>query len=458
MKIGFYGATGTVTGSKYLVRTGEARVLVDCGLFQGYKQLRLRNWSHLPFDVRALDAVILTHAHLDHTGYLPLLVKNGFSGPVHCTPATYDLCKILLPDSGRLQEEDAARANRRGYSKHKPALPLYTEKDALSALERFEPIALHEAFTPAPGLSVHLHKAGHILGSSFVRINDGHSSLLFTGDLGRPDDPIMRAPEIVEGADYLVVESTYGNRLHDRVDPHQALGEVIARTIARDGVVVIPSFAVGRTQHLLWCVHRLKAEGRIPQTLPVYLNSPMAQDVTAVYHRHRVEHRLTPDECQAMCHAARYVNSVEESRALNERHGPMVIIAGSGMATGGRVVHHLRAFAPDPKNTIVFAGFQAGGTRGAAMLAGADSIKVFGEYVAVRAEIAQISNLSAHADYAETLDWLRNFKAPPKLTFITHGEPSAADALRGRIAERLGWRCQVPDYRDEVELGDGGTA
>ncbi|ANX03942.1 MBL fold metallo-hydrolase RNA specificity domain-containing protein [Pseudomonas aeruginosa] len=452
MRLGFHGATGTVTGSKYLVRTEKASVLVDCGLFQGYKQLRLRNWSPLPFEGRALDAVVLTHAHLDHSGYLPLLIRNGYAGPVHCTEATYDLCKILLPDSGRLQEEDAERANRRAYSKHKPALPLYTEKDALRALEHFEPVALHHDFSPAPGLSLRLYKAGHILGSSFVHIDDGTSSLLFTGDLGRPHDPIMHAPEAVEQADYLVVESTYGNRLHEPTDAHRELGEVIVRTIARDGVVVIPSFAVGRTQHLLWCIHRLKSEGTIPATLPVYLNSPMAQDVTAVYHRHRVEHRLSPDECQAMCHAASYVNSVEDSKALNRREGPMVIIAGSGMATGGRVVHHLRAFAPDAKNTIVFAGFQAGGTRGAAMLAGAESIKVFGEYVAVRAEIAQISNLSAHADYAETLDWLRGFRTPPKRTFITHGEPGAADAMRVHIEETLGWRCRVPDYREQVEL------
>lgn len=452
MDLRFLGAAGTVTGSKYLLTHRGHRVLVDCGLFQGFKQLRLRNWQPLPFAVHELEAVLLTHAHLDHSGYLPLLVRNGFRGRIYCTQATYELCRILLADSGRLQEEEAEYANRHSYSKHSPALPLYTEKDAMRALDYFEPRELHEVFTPAPGLQAELLLAGHILGSAMVRLRwDGHSAL-FTGDLGRPQDTIMRAPEAVAEAEWVVVESTYGNRRHDPADPMAELGAVIRRTTARGGAVIIPSFAVGRTQSLLYAIQQLKADGQIAHDLPVYLNSPMAVDVTAVYRRHHDEHRLDAEQCRAMCTAAHIVNTVEESRRLNERKGPMVIIAGSGMATGGRVVHHLKAFAPDARNTILFVGFQAGGTRGAALLGGAKSIKVHGEYVAVRAEVATISNLSAHADYSETLDWLAQMQRPPRQIFVTHGEPEAADALRSHISERFGWTVSVPEYLESVTL------
>lgn len=452
MDLGFYGATGTVTGSKYLLRSGRAQVLVDCGLFQGYKQLRLRNWGPPPFDLDQLDAVVLTHAHLDHSGYVPLLVKKGYQGPIYCTEGTEALCRILLPDSGRLQEEEAENANRHRWSKHAPALPLYTEADAFQALERLEPLPFDHDFEPVKGLHARFLPAGHILGAAMVQFTDGKTRLLFSGDLGRPHDPIMRAPTPLPETDYLVVESTYGNRRHETTDPQQEFGEVIRRTAARGGVVIVPSFAVGRAQGLLWAVHRLKAEGQIPAKLPVYLNSPMAVDVTAAYRRFRREHRLSGEECNAMCHAAHYVNTVEESKALNERHGPMLIIAGSGMATGGRVIHHLQAFAGDARNTIVLAGFQAGGTRGAALRDGAESIKIHGQYVAVRAEVVNLNNLSAHADYAETLDWLQPCKQPPLRTFITHGEPAAADALRQRIEEQLHWTCQVPDYQEHVAL------
>ncbi|MES2683549.1 MAG: MBL fold metallo-hydrolase [Pseudomonadota bacterium] len=455
MDIGFYGATGTVTGSKYLVRSRKTSVLVDCGLFQGYKQLRLRNRAPPGFDIGRLDAVILTHAHLDHSGYLPLLVKQGYRGPVYCTEATRDLCGILLPDSGRLQEEEAQHANRHSWSKHSPAEPLYTEADALQALELLEARPFGSGFDAAPGLRAEFWPAGHILGAAMVRLDDGDTKLLFSGDLGRRVDPLMLTPAAPPAADYVVVESTYGNRQHEPVDPMQQLGAVIRRTAKRGGVVVIPSFAVGRTQSLLWCLRQLRVAGQIPARLPIYLNSPMAIDVTGLYRRHLGEHRLNPGECEAMSHAAKFVNTVEESRALNLRKGPMVIIAGSGMATGGRVVHHLRAFAPDARNTIVLAGFQAGGTRGAALLEGAESIKIFGEYVAVRAEIRRLDNLSAHADAGEIVDWLQQLPAPPKRVFVTHGEPAAADALRHRIEETLHWPCQVPEYREELRLEAG---
>ncbi len=452
MDIGFYGATGTVTGSKYLVRSKNASVLVDCGLFQGYKQLRLRNRAAPGFDISKLDAVILTHAHLDHSGYLPLLVKQGYRGPVYCTEATRDLCGILLPDSGRLQEEEAQHANRHSWSKHSPAEPLYSEADALQALELLVARPFNESFEAARGLRAEFSPAGHILGAAMLRLDDGKTRLLFSGDLGRTLDPLMLTPAPPLAADYVVVESTYGNRQHELTDPVKALGALIRRTAKRGGVVMIPSFAVGRTQSLLWCLRQLRVAGQIPARLPIYLNSPMAINVTNLYRRHLGEHRLNAGECEAMSHAAKFVNTVEESKALNRRKGPMVIIAGSGMATGGRIVHHLRAFASDSRNTIVLAGFQAGGTRGAALLEGAESIKIFGEYVAVRAEIKRLDNLSAHADAGEIMGWLQQLPAPPKRVFITHGEPAAADALRHRIEETLHWNCLVPEYREEVRL------
>lgn len=453
VRLQFLGAAGTVTGSKYLLDTGEARLLVDCGLFQGYKQLRLRNWADPPFDAKSLSAVVLTHAHLDHSGYLPVLIRRGFRGRIYCTEATADLCRILLPDSARLAEEDAERANRRGYSKHRPALPLYTEADAQAALRHLVTVPFASEFEPAPGLKAQFAPAGHILGAATIRIFDGERLIVFSGDLGRMRDDIMRPPQKLERADILVVESTYGDRLHDRSDPHLQLGAVIERVSKRGGVVVIPAFAVGRTQTLLWCIHRLKAEGAIDKNLRIYLNSPMATDVTDIYHRHRDQHRLSPEECDAMCHAARIVNTTDESKELNEKKGPMVIIAGSGMATGGRVIHHLKAFAPDPRNAIVLAGFQAGGTRGAALAAGAETIRIHGEDIPVRAEVVSLTNLSAHADYLEILEWLRGFKAPPQQTFITHGEPAAADALRQRIERELKWRVHVPEHMEIVTLG-----
>lgn len=452
MHIKFLGATGTVTGSKYLVTSGAVKILVDCGLFQGYKQLRLRNWEAFPVKPSTIHAVVLTHAHLDHSGYLPLLVKNGFRGKIYCSAATYDLCKIILPDSGHLLEEEAAYANKHGFSKHAPALPLYTEEDAEHALKFFTPVSFGKQFAVGGGLNAALMRAGHILGAAMVSLTDGATTLTFSGDLGRPNDPIMLPPSLVGRTDYLVVESTYGNRRHDPADPLILLGKIINETTNRGGIVVIPSFAVGRAQTMLYYMHLLKVSGAIPSVLPIYLNSPMARDATLIYHAHENDQRLNHAQCEAMCRAARIVNSMEESIALNQQHMPMVIIAASGMATGGRVLHHLKAFAPDPRNTILFAGFQAGGTRGAAMVAGAESIKIHGEYVPLRAQVAQLDNLSAHADGDEIVAWLSGFTAPPKQTFITHGEPDAADTLRRRIEETLKWPCRVPGYCDSFEL------
>jgi metallo-beta-lactamase family protein len=452
MELTFLGATGTVTGSKYLVRDGDATVLVDCGLFQGYKQLRLRNWAALPVPPASIGAVVLTHAHLDHSGYLPLLVRQGFRGRVYCTEATFELCKLLLPDSAYLQEEEAELANRRGYSKHHPALPLYTQEDAQAALRRFEPVARDQEFSPAPGFTARLMRAGHILGAAMICLRAGGRSVLFTGDLGRPHDPLMYPPQAVHEADHLVLESTYGDRLHDPSDPGARLAQVVAETAARGGSVIVPSFAVARAQTLLFHLEVHRAKGDIPAHLPIYLDSPMATDVTALYLRFHEEHRLTADETRRMCQVAQMVNTPQASRSIDEQPFPKVVVAASGMATGGRVLHHLARYAPDPKSTIVLTGYQAGGTRGAALQEGAREIRIHGEYVPVRSQVVTLGNLSAHADYAEIVDWLRPFRAAPRQVFLTHGDANASDALRVHVRDALGWDCMVPEYLQHVTL------
>ena len=451
MQISFYGATGTVTGSKYLFDDGTAATLIDCGLFQGFKQLRLRNWQPLPFDPKRITSVVLTHAHIDHSGHLPLLVRNGFAGRIYCTKATRELCEILLPDAAHLQEEEARYANKRGFSKHKPALPLFTKEDAERALRQLHAVDFDEPVRLSGASSARFLPAGHILGAAMVMIESSGRKVLFSGDLGRPNDPVMRAPTIVDKADVLVLESTYGNRRHSQADPEQELGAHLSRALGRGGVVVIPAFAVGRAQTLLHLVARLKSRGKLAG-VPVYLNSPMAVDATRIYHTYRSQHRLSIEECTAACGVAEFVNSPEASKELNTKHGPMVIISASGMATGGRVVHHIKAFAPDPKNLILFSGFQSGGTRGANMLAGAETVRIHGTDIPIRAEVANLETMSGHADYAEILDWLKSFRQPPRNIFLTHGEPAAADQLRQHIEKAFGWECSVPDYKDTVTI------
>lgn len=447
----FLGANATVTGSRHLVQAGDTRILVDCGLFQGYKTLRLRNWAPFPVDARSIDAVVLTHAHLDHSGYLPRLMRQGFRGRVWCTRATRSLCKILLPDSGRLQEEEAGFAERKGSSRHHPAEPLYTEADALRSLELLHGVDLDHEFEPAPGVRAVFRQQGHILGAASVGVAyDGHR-ITFSGDIGRPHDPMMLAPSPPLESDWIVTESTYGNRLHPPDGLELELADVLGRTIKRNGVVVVPAFAVGRAQLLLHAIARLQASGAIPE-VPVYLNSPMATDVTALYRKYPDLHRLSDADMDAMRSMTRLVNTVEESKALNRRKGPMIIVSASGMATGGRVLHHLVAFAPDPRNAIVLSGFQAGGTRGAALANGAKTIRIYGEDVAVNAEVVQLASASAHADGNEILSWLRSAPKPPRRIFITHGEPEAAEALRVRIDRELHWDAHVPDYREVVDL------
>jgi metallo-beta-lactamase family protein len=459
----FLGATGTVTGSKYLLETGGNRMMIDCGLFQGLKELRLRNWAPLPINPAAINWLLLTHAHIDHSGYVPRFVRDGFNGTIYATAATAALLDILLPDSARLQEEDASYANRRNYSKHKPALPLYTEKDARAALKQVQGVAYNEDVRLGKFITARFLPAGHILGSSFVSVEIAELGrapikVLFSGDIGRYNEPILNDPAPVEEADYLLVESTYGDRLHEQTNPKERLAEVINATAERGGKIIIPAFAVGRTQLLLYYLRELEEEGRIP-ILPVAVDSPMAASATRLYARHKEDHdpemqRL--DEGRQNALATRQFNLVSGqagSKALDAQAGPAIIISASGMATGGRVLHHLAHFLPDPASTVVLVGYQAIGTRGWRMQEGEKEIKIHGEFIPVRARIENIGSLSAHADWSEILRWLGGFKRPPRTTFITHGEPEAAAALRDRIVKTLGWNTVIPAHQQIVELG-----
>jgi len=451
MKIRFLGATGTVTGSRYLLEHDGRRLLVDCGLYQGLKTLRLRNWAALPVPAASIGAVVLTHAHIDHSGWLPRLVEEGFGGPVYATPGTVDLCEILLPDSGHLQEEEARYANRHGFSKHSPALPLYTEAAARRALKSLHARSFDQTFEPLPGFAATLRRAGHIIGAASLHVRHGDSSITLSGDLGRSDDLVMRPPAPPDEADIVVVESTYGDRMHAPGDPGSELAAVVSRTAARGGVVIVPAFAVGRAQTLLHLIRQLKDSHRIPD-LPVFLNSPMAADATGLLRRYADEHRLDPAQCRAMVSGVRIVNGEDESRALNNLHMPSIIVSASGMATGGRVVHHLHAYASDPRNAIVFAGYQAVGTRGAAIVGGAPQVKIHGDWVPIRAEVVELDDLSAHADRAGLLAWLGQLRRAPRQVFVTHGEPAAADSLRQAIEEQCRWPACAPEYLQESAI------
>ena len=451
MKLTFLGATQTVTGSKYLLEHGGKKILVDCGLFQGHKEVRQRNWEKLPIDPRNIDAIVLTHAHIDHSGYIPLLVKNGFRGKIFCSKATFDLCTILLPDSGFLQEEDARMANKYGYSRHHPALPLYDAKEAQESLAYFQPIDFDQAHYFSDDFYFTLNPSGHILGSAFISVFYGDKIVVFSGDLGRPVDPIMKPPSQLQHADYLLIESTYGNRLHDKTDPAEIIKDVIVRTAARGGVVVIPAFAVGRAQNIMYYIHQLKEQNAIPD-LPVYLDSPMSINAAEILYKHSNEHKLGKDLCSKVCQVAHYVRTSEESKKLNQIRVPMVIISASGMAEGGRVLHHLKNYISDHKNTILFSGFQAEGTRGEKILRGDKEIKIHGFSYEVNAEIVNISNSSAHADYEEILNWLANFKQAPKKTFVTHGSVESTNSLKEKIEKRFGWNVFVPQYLQSEEL------
>ena len=436
MKITFLGATQTVTGSKYLIQHYNKKILIDCGLFQGHKDLRLRNWAKLPVSPASIDAVILTHAHIDHSGYIPLLVKNGFKGKIFCSEATYDLCKILLPDSGFLQEEDAIRANRYNYSKHNPALPLYTEEDAEKSLKYFHPVGFGQPHYIGDELHFTFSRSGHILGSAFITLSDDTKTIVFSGDLGRTNDPVMVSPAVLQYADYIVIESTYGDRLHKETDPVEELGRIIHNTILHGGSVLIPAFAVGRTQNILYYLYQLKKQGKIPH-IPIFLDSPMAINATSLLHKYKNEHKLPEKLCDEVCNIATYVRTIEDSKDIDHLTMPAIIISASGMATGGRVLHHLKYFMDSPKNTILFAGFQAGGTRGDRMIRGEKEIKIHGQMYPLKARVVNLSNVSAHADYKETLEWLKNFREAPSKAFITHGEIERSEE------RRVGKECAI---------------
>ncbi|MFT7580210.1 MAG: metallo-beta-lactamase family protein [Myxococcota bacterium] len=449
--ITFLGAAETVTGSRYLVEADGAKVLVDCGLFQGIKSNRERNWKGLPFDVTSLDAVILTHAHIDHSGYVPRLRTLGYLGPVYCTPGTQDLLKILLPDAGYLQEEQARRANHYGYTRHRPAHPLYTQAAAKLSLTQLKPVPFRETFEPAANMSATFTRAGHIVGSACLTLTVAGKRLAFTGDVGRPSDPIMKPADPLGAADFLITESTYGDRRHPPEDVMAVLEQVVNGAADRGGIVLVPAFAVGRSQHLLHLVAELKTTDRIPD-LPVYLDSPMAIAATRTFQQHSEDHKLSAAACERLGSAATFVRTADESKAVMRQPGSRIVIAASGMATGGRVMHHLEQVLPVRKNTVLFVGYQAAGTRGRSLVDGADDVKIHGAYVPVRARMVQVDGLSAHADYHEMIEWLARSPMKPRRVFVTHGEPAQADAFRRRLTDTFGWNAVVPHQGSRWDL------
>ena len=477
----FLGASRTVTGSKYLLDTGRSRVLIDAGLFQGLKVLRERNWQDLPIAASSIDAVILTHAHLDHCGYLPRLVTQGFRGRVFCTAGTRDLCRIVLPDSGRIQEEDAANANRHGFSKHAPALPLYTETDAFRAVSLLQPVGYERAVPVAEGIEVDFLSAGHLLGSAYARVHTVGQTILFGGDLGRYGRPVLPDPVPVSRADYLLVESTYGDRVHPEDDSGEQLAEVIRATAQRGGKLIIPAFAIGRVEELLYWIGQLEAQRRIP-VLPVFLDSPMAMEALARYAErlNELDPDLQPEKaddkaphdrsahesdarrrehaeqerrvCAFCTERFRVVQSSQESKQVTASQMPAIVISSSGMATGGRVLHHLKTALPDARNTVLLVGFQAEGTRGRHMLEGAESVKIHGQWIPVRATVSQVASMSAHADSSEIMRWLGGFDRAPKRTFLVHGEPGPMDVLAAAVRQKLGWTVHTPELGEVVTL------
>lgn len=451
MRVSFLGGAQTVTGSKFLVQQSGKNILIDCGLYQGRKELRLRNWHKLPFALDKLDAVILTHAHIDHSGYVPLLYRNGFKGPIYATQATVDLCSILLPDSGHLQEEEALYANKKHCSKHKPALPLYTRLDAIKSLERFIPIKFNQSIDLGEGIHFYCKPAGHILGAATVYLSQGDKRLMFTGDLGRQHDSILYPPAPPDEVDYIFCESTYGNREHVKGSSEDELAAIINSTVAKGGSILMPAFAVGRAQHVLRDVYYLKKNKRIPD-IPVFVDSPMATDVTKLFYQHADLHQLSKDEALGVCKTATYIQSVDDSKSLMTIKYPHIIISASGMATGGRVLHHLSNLLPDHRNSIVFCGFQAPGTRGARLVQGEKEVKIFGQYVSVRSSIYNLETLSAHADRQEIISWLKKMKSAPKKIFIIHGELDASTDLAYLINHELGWKTEIPDYNSNYEI------
>lgn len=447
----FLGAAGTVTGSRHLFKTPAAHYLVDCGLFQGLKTLRLQNWEPIPVDFSKLKAVILTHAHLDHCGYLPLLSRLGFRGPVYCTHPTRDLTEIILRDSAKIQEEDAAMANRKGYSKHTPAVPLYTERDVERVLQQFSPVDANQWVALQDGCRFNFKPNGHILGASFVEFEYPEGIIVFSGDIGRPISPLLGPPVKPTSADFLVMESTYGNKLHPAVDTADELADIIVDTIHDKGNVLIPSFAVGRAQEVMHIINKLKAANRIPD-VPVYLDSPMGANATDVFRRYPDWHKLPKKECDALFERVRIISQFEETFDVLESPSTKIVIAASGMLTGGRVLYYLEKYIEHRRNTILFTGYQSEGTRGRSLLQGAHEIKMHGGYYKARAKVMALSSMSGHADQQEMLDWLSEIKEPPKQVFLVHGEETVREAFRLKIETTLGWKVMSPQMQSGFEL------
>ena len=457
LHIQFWGAAGTVTGSRHLLTSNGKRVLVDAGLFQGDRELRERNWEPFPIPLETLDAIVLTHAHVDHIGYLPRLVAQGFGGVVHATSATVDLAGLVLRDSAHLQEEEAEYRNRKGATKHRPALPLYNAQDAENALRLLQAHPYGSSFTPAEGIDVTFERAGHILGSAFAMTRTQDRVIAFSGDLGRYGQSIIPDPTPIRDCDYLVMESTYGNRDHPDEDPKELLREVVLDVVERGGYLVAPAFAIGRTQEMVYVLQELEQEGAIPR-LPIYIDSPMAVRATPMFSRHREDHDL---EMEALVSGAdnpleasnlTLTPTVDESKAIARQRPPAIIISASGMATGGRILHHLRRVLPDPKSTVLFPGFQAMGTRGRQIVDGAEWVSIFHEKVPVRARVAQLSGFSAHADRGEIMRWIGNFDQAPRRTFLVHGEPEPRAALAEKIRRERGWAVETPEHGQEFTL------
>lgn len=445
MKIGFWGAAGTVTGSRFLLDGAHGRVLVDCGMFQGGKQIRKRNWETFPAEPASINAVVLTHAHIDHSGFLPAFVRDGFSGPIYCTPATAELLELLLRDSAHLQEEEARYANKKKSSRHNPAKPLFTIQDAEKALKQIEKKKFGVTFLAAPGFEVSFSRAGHILGAASALVVESGVSLLVSGDIGQQRDLVMHAPDSPPAADYVLLESTYGDRLHLKEDPFVEIERVVTKTISNGGSVLFPAFAVGRSQVLMHVLAELRHQQRIPN-VPIYLNSPMAADVTDMYMRYASEHNLTDEQCSRIWSGVEYVQSIEQSKELTASTEPKIIISASGMATGGRVLHHLVAMLPHSQNSVVFAGHQVEGTRGALLVDGLKRIRIFGSDINVFANIVHLEELSAHADRDELIAWLKKMPNKPKKVFIVHGEPEAAQSLQQIINGEMKWDAEIPHH------------
>lgn len=458
MKLTFLGAADTVTGSRHLLELGGQRLLLDAGLFQGYKALRERNWMPLGAPAQQLDAVLLSHAHLDHCGYLPALRRQGFKGPIYATPATRDLCEVLLKDSAHLQEEDARRANREHSSRHDKALPLYNVREAEATLKQFAALP-RDGRLRLGDTTVRFTPAGHLLGASSIHVSHAGRTLLFSGDVGRVGDLLMPPPQVPPAADIVLIEATYGNRLHPAEDAQARLGQILRNTLKRGGSVLLPSFAVGRAQALLLLLQRLRHAGELPPDVPIWLDSPMAEQATEITLKHARLLRISANEARSLTDRVRYVTkpaqSLKLAASLAAPHArPAVVISASGMATGGRVLNYIETLAPQPRHHIVFPGFQAGGTRGARMVAGEREIKIRGRWVPVNAEISHLDSLSGHADADGLMQWLRATYAqaarPPQQVYVVHGEPAAADALRCRIQDELGWPVRVPQHGETV--------